>query len=53
MELKRVLAPMLGVVALGLVSVSPVTGSAADQEAGDAAARAATTTPIKHLVVIF
>jgi phospholipase C len=53
MDAKRALAPLLGIVALGLVSVSPVTGSAADQGAGDAAARAATTTPIKHLVVIF
>jgi len=53
MHLRRALAPLLGVVALGLLSVGPVTGAAVDENAGDAAARAATTTPIKHLVVIF
>jgi phospholipase C len=53
MELRRALAPVLGVVMLGLASVSPVTGVAEDGNAGDAAARAGTTTPIKHLVVIF
>ncbi len=49
MELRRVLAPALGVAMLGLASVSPVTGSAEDGGGGGAA----TATPIKHLVVIF
>src|SRR5438105_10652599 len=53
MDLRRAWAPLLGVAALGLLSVSPVTGAAADENAGDAAARAGTATPIKHLVVIF
>src|SRR5437016_3398429 len=53
MDLRRAWAPLLGVAALGLLSVSPVTGAAADENAGDAAARAGTATPIKHLVVIY
>jgi phospholipase C len=53
MDLRRALAPLLGVAALALTSVSPVTGALADDGAGDGAARTATTTPIKHLVVIF
>jgi phospholipase C len=53
MELRRVLAPALGVAMLGLASVSPVAGSAEDGSGADAAARVATATPIKHLVVIF
>src|SRR5436190_12160736 len=53
MDLRRALAPLVGIIGLGLLSVSPVTGAAADESSGDAAARAATATPIKHLVVIY
>jgi phospholipase C len=53
MRLRQARVFLVGVLMFLLVSASATNGVASDQNGGDGSAHAATTTPVKHLVVIF